>query len=176
MREIISTVLQFDQPRGELGYRARGFMSVLAAVVALSSPAAFSQEATPPQVTEKAVLVHPVDVQWESCSPEDAKPEQECEYSVLSGDTERGASGMYVRLPIDCAAAKHWHSSPMHLVGIEGEFVYIFEDGTETSLTPGAYVFLPAGKIHAERCGSEGALFYLYFEEPVDEHMVAEEQ
>jgi quercetin dioxygenase-like cupin family protein len=154
--------------------RAQAWMNVVAVVGVLCSSAAFSQEKSPPQVTEKARLVLPQNVQWESCSPEGAKPEEECEYSVLSGDTKKGASGMYVHLPNGCASPKHWHTSPMHLVGLEGEFIYIFEDGTESSLTPGAYVFLPGGKVHSERCGAEGALFYLYFEKPVDEHRVAE--
>ena len=134
----------------------------------------FPQEKAPPQVTEKAQLVVPDNVQWASCSPEGAKPEEACEYSVLSGDTEKGASGMYVRLPNGCASPKHWaHEPDGHLVGVEGEFIYIFEDGAEVSFIPGAYVFLPGGKVHSERCGAEGALFYLYFEKPVDEHRVA---
>jgi quercetin dioxygenase-like cupin family protein len=65
----------------------------------------------------------------------------------------------------------------MHLVGIKGKFIYTFDDGTETSLTPGAYVFLPGGKVHAERCGDEEvAVFYLYFEQPVDHNPVTEKK
>ena len=48
-----------------------------------------------------------------------SQPEEECEYFALSGDTEKGASGMYVRLPNECASPKHWHTSPMHLVGLK---------------------------------------------------------
>jgi hypothetical protein len=41
----------------------------------------------------------------------------------------------------------------MHLVGLEGEFIYKFEDGPEMSLTPGSYIFVPESKVHSERCG-----------------------
>jgi quercetin dioxygenase-like cupin family protein len=58
----------------------------------------------------------------------------------------------------------------MHLVVLEGEFIYTFEDGTEMSLTPGSYIFVPESKVHSERC--EGALFFLYLEKPFGMHMV----
>jgi quercetin dioxygenase-like cupin family protein len=149
-------------------------MSVVAAVGVLCSSAAFAQDKTPPQVTEKARLVLPDDIQWQSCSPQGAKPEEECEYSIVSGDEKKGASAQYVRLPKRCAQAKHWETTPMHLVGLEGEFIYTFEDGTEMFLTPGSYIFVPESKVHSERCGDEGALFFLYLEKPFGMHMVTE--
>ena len=164
--------MQLDRPQS----RARGWMSVVAVVGVLCSSAAFSQEKTPPQVTEKARLVLPDNIQWASCSPEEAKPEEKCEYFIVSGDEKKGASGQYVRLPKRCALGKHWETSPMHLVGLKGEFIYLFEDGTEMSLTPGAYIFVPENKVHSERCGDEGALFYLYLEKPFGMHMVTEEK
>jgi quercetin dioxygenase-like cupin family protein len=69
---------------------------------------------------------------------------------------------------------KHWETSPIHLVGIQGEFIYKFEDGPEMFLTSGAYIFVPENKVHSERCGEEGALFYLYVEKPLKTHMVKE--
>jgi quercetin dioxygenase-like cupin family protein len=149
-------------------------ITVVAVVGALCSSAVFAHEKTPPQVTEKARLVLPDNVQWQSCSPEGAKPEEECEYFVLSGNPEEGAAGQYVRLPNRCALGKHWETSPMHLVGLNGEFIYQFEDGPEMFLTPGAYIYVPENKVHSERCGDEGALFYLYTEKPLKTHMVAE--
>jgi quercetin dioxygenase-like cupin family protein len=62
----------------------------------------------------------------------------------------------------------------MHLVGIKGEFIYQFEDGLEMVLTSGAYIFVPENKVHSERCGDEGALFFVYFEKPFGMHMVKE--
>ena len=154
--------------------RARAWMGAVAVVGVLGSSAAFAQEKTPPQVTEKARLVLPENIQWQSCSPEGAKPEEECEYSIVSGDEKKGASAQYVRLPKRCALAKHWETTPMHLVGIEGEFIYKFEDGPEMYLTPGTYIFVPESKVHSERCGDEGALFFLYLEKPFGMHMVKE--
>ena len=113
-------------------------MSVMALIGVLCSSAAFSQEQTPPQVTEKAQLVLPDNVQWQSCSPEGAKPEEKCEHYLVSGDEKTGASGQLVRLPKGRALGKHWETSPMHLVGISGEFIYKFEDGPEMVLTPGS--------------------------------------
>jgi quercetin dioxygenase-like cupin family protein len=138
------------------------------------SSAAVAQEKTPPQVTEKARLVLPDNVQWQSCSPEGAKPEEECEYFIVAGDEKKGASAQYVRLPKRCTLAKHWETSPMHLVGLQGDFIYQFEDGPEMHLTPGAYIFVPESKVHSERCGDEGALFFLYLEKPFGMHMVKE--
>jgi hypothetical protein len=115
-----------------------GGMIVVAVVGVLCSSAAFSEE-TFPQVTENARLVLPDNVQWQSCSPKGARPEEECEYFVLSGNTEEGASAQYVRLPKRWALGKHWETSPIHLVGIQGELIYKFEDGPEMFLTPGAY-------------------------------------
>jgi quercetin dioxygenase-like cupin family protein len=151
-----------------------GPMTAMAVVGALCSSAVFAQEKTAPQVTEKARLVLPDNVQWQSCAPEGAKPEEECEYSVLSGNPEKGAAGQYVQLPKRCALGKHWETSPMHLVGLKGEFIYQFEDGPEMFLTPGAYIYVPENKVHSERCGDEGALFYLYTEKPLKTHMVGE--
>ena len=62
----------------------------------------------------------------------------------------------------------------MHLVGLEGEFIYQFEDGPEMFLTPGAYIHVPENKVHSERCRDEGALFFLYTEKPLKTHMVGE--
>jgi quercetin dioxygenase-like cupin family protein len=150
----------------------RSWIGALAVVGVLCSSAAVAQEKTPPQVTEKARLVLPDNVQWQSCAPEGAKPEEECEYFVLSGNPEEGSAGQYVRLPKRCALGKHWETSPMHLVGLKGEFIYQFEDGPEMFLTPGAYIYVPENKVHSERCGDEGALFYLYTEKPLKTHMV----
>jgi quercetin dioxygenase-like cupin family protein len=177
MKQLLSSVLRLGrgvQPLLHPESRERGWISIMAMIVVASSSVAFSQEKTPPQVTEKARLVLPDNIQWQSCSPEEAKPEERCEYFIVSGDDKKGASGQYVRLPKRCALAKHWETSPMHLVGIKGEFIYTFEDGTELSLTPGAYIFVPEGKVHSERCGDEGALFYLYLEKPFGMHMVTE--
>jgi quercetin dioxygenase-like cupin family protein len=151
-----------------------GWVIVAAVVGGVCSSAAVAQEKTPPQVTEKARLVLPDNVQWQSCSPEGAKPEEECEYFIVAGDEKKGASAQYVRLPKRCALAKHWETSPMHLVGLQGDFIYQFEDGPEMHLTPGAYIFVPESKVHSERCGDEGALFFLYLEKPFGMHMVKE--
>ena len=81
--------------------------------------------------------------------------------TVLSGDLDNGPYSAFTKFVPGASFPLHTHSSDIRIVVLKGAYVYKPEKGTETRVSAGHYIFIPAGDRHVSGGDAkEGALFY----------------
>jgi quercetin dioxygenase-like cupin family protein len=94
-----------------------------------------------------------------------------CEFIPSRGDPARGASEAVFRLAPGVAFAKHWHTSPEHVVGISGKISWNLENGEMHTVSAGDYLYYPSKMVHWGSCASsEPCVYYVYDDQPYDIH------
>src|SRR5437899_12982018 len=73
----------------------------------------------------------------------------------LRQDEKTGGMDLLVRYPAGQKLSPHWHSVNERLILLEGKVTVKVGEGGETTLTPGAFVFVPAKEPHRLSCVSE---------------------
>jgi anti-sigma factor ChrR (cupin superfamily) len=102
-------------------------------------------------------------LKWGPCPEIFAKG---CEVAVLTGDTKKGPSDVYLRTPKNYDMPSHWHTSPEHIVVVKGKFSATFEGGKQAT---GTYTYIPSKMPHSARCDDTGpCVIFIGFERPVD--------
>ena len=105
-------------------------------------------------------------VVWEPLKGEGIPPG--VQIAMLRGDLAAGGGELLVRLPAHYTFPNHSHTSEELYVWIQGDFTYIAEDGTATSLSRHAYISLPGNVPHALKCGKTPCVFYVRYAGPFD--------
>jgi quercetin dioxygenase-like cupin family protein len=105
-------------------------------------------------------------VVWEPLKGEGIPPG--VQIAMLRGDLAAGGGELLVRLPANFTFPNHSHTSDELYVWIQGDFVYIAEDGSATPLSRHAYISLPGNVPHALKCGKTPCIFYVRYTGPFD--------
>ncbi len=83
--------------------------------------------------------------------------------TTLWGDPDEGPYGTFTKFKAGLKVPLHSHTNDMHIVVVEGTYIYKSEKGEEKRVGPGSYLFEPAGDRHMTLSDpKEGALFYEY--------------
>src|SRR5207237_938876 len=90
-------------------------------------------------------------VVWEPLKGEGIPPG--VQIATLHGDLAAGGGELLVRLPAHYPFPNHSHTSDELYVWIQGDFIYIADDGTATPLSGNTYIRLPGIVPQALRCG-----------------------
>jgi quercetin dioxygenase-like cupin family protein len=72
--------------------------------------------------------------------------------AVLWGDPTKGAYGALHKFPAGFKAGLHTHSADLHNLVVSGTLIHGTEDGKETRLGPGSYIFEPHTYKHTTAC------------------------
>jgi quercetin dioxygenase-like cupin family protein len=105
-------------------------------------------------------------VVWEPLKGEGIPPG--VQIALLRGDLAAGGGELLVRLPANYTFPNHSHTSDELYVWIQGDFIYIAEDGTAAPLSRHAYISLPGNVPHALKCGKTPCVFYVRYAGPFD--------
>ncbi len=105
-------------------------------------------------------------VVWEPLKGEGIPPG--VQIAMLRGELAAGGGELLVRLPAHYTFPNHSHTSDEIYVWIQGDFIYIADDGTATPLSRHAYISLPGNVPHALRCGKTPCVFYVRYAGPFD--------
>jgi len=105
-------------------------------------------------------------VVWEPLKGEGIPPG--VQIATLHGDLAAGGGELLVRLPAHYPFPNHSHTSDELYVWIQGDFIYIADDGTATPLSGNTYIRLPGNVPHALRCGKTPCIFYVRYTAPFD--------
>lgn len=81
------------------------------------------------------------------------------DFALAQGDPSQGAYAMYVRLPAGMMIPLHYHGNDEWGVVISGTVIVGLENGRQTTLGPGSYIFSPKGVRHTTTAGPEGCVF-----------------
>ena len=80
---------------------------------------------------------------------------------ALWGDAEKGPYGAFTRFKADLKNPLHTHSSEIHIVVLEGAYIYTPAKGDAVRVGPGQFFAIPANAPHVSAGDAkEGALFY----------------
>lgn len=96
--------------------------------------------------------------------------------AVVSGDPDKGASVVYLKLDPGTKVPLHWHTGPEILYGESGDFeVDMLKSGEKAHIGAAAYLRMPGHMIHKAECMSKKQC-RLYLESPqvLDWHMTDE--
>jgi quercetin dioxygenase-like cupin family protein len=105
---------------------------------------------------KKPVTMTPDQLKW---SPGTGTPEVMT--AVAWGDPNKGAHGAFHKFPAGFRSPLHTHSSDLRIVVISGTMAMAGEDGKETKLPAGSYLYQPNTYKHVTMCeaGSECVAF-----------------
>lgn len=94
-----------------------------------------------------------------------------CTQLLLRGNPATGASESMFRLRSGTVFAKHWHTSPEHVVEVSGTMIYHLDNGRTYRLHAGDFLYYPGKAIHSGQC-ARGAdcVYYVYDDLPYDFH------
>ncbi len=135
---------------------------VIGIILSLFSQPAWSDENSRSLITDLSAI------QWE---PLNGAPEG-AEISMLWGNPKTGPSEAMVKFPAGYLFPHHHHSVRERIIWMQGDFIYIADDGTRLMLGPMAYLNVAPGIKHSIRCGNaEPCILYLTFNEPMDLHL-----
>jgi quercetin dioxygenase-like cupin family protein len=70
------------------------------------------------------------------------------------GDAEDGKAWLF-RLDPGVTLPMHWHSHDYWGMAIQGQWVHLETDGTETTSGPGDYSQIKVGVVHGDRCDGD---------------------
>jgi quercetin dioxygenase-like cupin family protein len=121
-----------------------------------------------PRVVERPVYVDSQAAVWRAC---EGLPG--CEFLPLRGDAGREASEAIFRLSAGIGFPKHWHTSPEHILVMQGRLEMNLENGDRYSIGPHVFLYNPGGMIHWGRCAEgEACVYYVYDDKPYDIHLL----
>ncbi len=81
--------------------------------------------------------------------------------SILWGNPDKGASGVFYKFPATAHFPLHYHTSGFKIVVLAGTMVYTPEGGTENRLGPGSYLaYGPKDHHISGAADSTGCLFF----------------
>ena len=121
-----------------------------------------------PRVAENAAHVDSRASAWRAC---EGLPG--CQFLPLRGNAAKEPSEAIFRLAAGVRFPKHWHTSPEHILVIEGRLNMNLENGDHYSVGPRAFLYNPGGMIHWGNCGEEeDCVYYVYDDKPYDIHVV----
>lgn len=83
--------------------------------------------------------------------------------AVLWGDPKTGAYGALKKVAAGTDLGLHTHTHDQRVLAISGTFIAGLEGGPTKELSPGSYLFMPAGVKHSAKC--QPASDCVYFEE-----------
>jgi mannose-6-phosphate isomerase-like protein (cupin superfamily) len=110
---------------------------------------------------KQEIIVPAADLKWEDMAP--GSPVKMC---VLWGNHKKGPFGMLLKEPGGgFEAGMHTHASDYHAVLVQGTWIHTVEGDSSPpkELTPGSYVFQPAGQFHNEKfIGPEDGIVYIH--------------
>ena len=110
---------------------------------------------------KREITVPVADLKWEVMHP--GSP---VKFSVLWGDHKKGPFGMLLKQPGGgFEAGMHTHATDYHAVLVQGTWIHTVEGDSSApkELTPGSYVFQPAGQFHNEKfLGPEDCIVYIH--------------
>lgn len=124
--------------------------------VAVHAAAAKSGGAKP--VPKKAVTLTPDQLKW--------VPNPDAPGAMTAaawGDPDKGPHGAFHKFPAGFTAPLHTHSADLRIVVISGTMAMAGEDGKETELPVGSYLYQPNTYKHVTKCkeGSECVAFVM---------------
>jgi len=91
----------------------------------------------------------------------------------LRQDEKTGGMDLLVRYAPGQKLAAHWHSVNERMILLEGKVTVKAGEGPETTLTPGAFTFVPAREPHRLSCVSDTrCTFYIAWDGKLDNHKV----
>ena len=83
--------------------------------------------------------------------------------TTLWGDPDEGPYGTFTKFKAGLKVPLHSHTNDIHIVVVEGTYIYKSEKGEEKKVGPGSYLFEPAGDRHMTLSDPEKeTLFYEY--------------
>lgn len=96
--------------------------------------------------------------------------------AVISGDPDKSASVVYLKLDPGAKVPLHWHTGPEILYGESGDFeVDMLKSGEKAHVGAAAYLRMPGHMIHKAQCISkEQCTLYLESPQVLDWHLVDE--
>lgn len=81
--------------------------------------------------------------------------------TTVWGDEKSGPHSAFTKFVAGTEHPLHTHTNDLRIVVLKGAYVYKPENGKETRVTAGQYLFIPGGARHATGSDAkEGALFY----------------
>ncbi|WP_394828756.1 cupin domain-containing protein [Pendulispora albinea] len=108
-------------------------------------------------------------IQAESGTPCEGLPG--CEGWVTRGDPKTGAAETLFRFKAGTVFAKHWHTSPEHVVGISGTMIWNVEGTGPHDVGAGDYLYYPSRAIHWGQCApAADCVFFVYDDQAYDIH------
>jgi len=134
-----------------------GALILIGGIAAMASGAPASTSAKPAEAPAKTKTMHAMakpivwpaaDLKW---VPTPGAPTGVL-MAVLWGDPAKGPHGAIHKFPAGFKAGLHTHSADLHCVVISGTMIHGEEDGKETRLGPGSYLFDPHTEKHTTAC------------------------
>lgn len=108
------------------------------------------------KMMQKGVVLQPLnELRWQPFGEEFPG----ADFALVQGDPSKGAYAMYVRLPAGLMIPLHYHGNDQWGVVISGTVIVGLEDGKQTTLGPGSYIFSPKSVRHTTAAGPEGCVF-----------------
>ena len=80
--------------------------------------------------------------------------------AVLSGDPDKGASLLVVKLKSGCVVPWHWHTPDEHMMFASGMGKMEMKDAKAVTLRSGAYAMMPSHHVHQFTCVSSCVIFF----------------
>lgn len=143
-------------------------LGVVPLSIAAASAIGPSYAENKPKVVEPARFIDPQQAAWQPC---EGLPG--CEFVPLRGDATKEASEALFRLAAGVRFPKHWHTSPEHILVVQGELNMSLANGERYSIGPRMFLYNPSGMIHWGNCGAkEACVYYVYDDQPYDVHLV----
>lgn len=95
-------------------------------------------------------LVLSGDIAWQEVIPG-------VELALGWGDPEAGDDIWLIRMAPGANLPSHAHTNDYWGMTIQGTWVHVHEDGSESATTPGDYAFVEGGVFHGDRCDGDVA-------------------
>ncbi len=115
----------------------------LAATLALSLPAVAAEHA------HDHTLVTPASAPWQETGLPGVQ------LALAWGSEEAGDAVWLLRMAPGVALPAHTHTNDYWGLTVQGNWVHIHEDGSETASAPGDYTRVPGGVLHGDRCDGD---------------------
>ncbi len=96
-----------------------------------------------------------------------------CVSLVTRGDPKTGPAETLFVFEAHTPFAKHWHTSPEHVVGIAGTMTWNVEGAGAHAVGAGDYLYYPSHAVHWGECSSDvDCVFFVRDDEAYDIHAV----
>ncbi|HEV2113575.1 MAG TPA: cupin domain-containing protein [Terriglobales bacterium] len=158
-------------------------LSITALAVILAAALAFAQskpaaKSGKPAATTKSTAAAKGPVVWNSDQGKwmDSPDMPGLHQMVVTGDPEKGASVVYLKLDAGAAVPWHWHPGAEVVFGNTGTTeVHMLHNDQSAKITSGSYAKMPGHMVHNAKCISkEPCTFYLQSAVPLATTIVDE--